>query len=688
MKAKNHYEVLGLKPTKSVGGLNYYDYNKVQIEKAAKKARVKWHPDQNKSAEATARFQEIGDALNILSNPHTKKDYDEQLRRPQGAPDKRNIMQQRQFEYNKFGPHYRFLYECSDEMQNTFPFEATIDKLFVEAIQLGYIEYKFSLLKTSPKDCKPKDISDKFFIKICLEESQKEFIKEVCNVMIAGITFDINQVLNKFFKSEYFSQKIHFALITLSLSSDIHVSPHCELISKDLAKDFIFNGFFKQLNTAILKHEITRHYSDIVDHMDIKDFCDSVKKRKEFHDKIFSILHIFTDAKIDLDIKAYLDTFAFGTDLMKLSLENALAGTGSADTAIKIIGHYGGQPILNGIISGLKFSSQNQHLYSTLKSYMCFKGSQFDMEGLLTSQQKELFPLVQEGIYTEKEILELQQEKRENDVNEYSLFKRIIVEALFEQVDWPTKIAKLKWIKESLTTVLKFSSQNKQLYSPLKSYMCFKGSQFDMQGLLTSQQKELFPLVQEGIYTEKEILELNQKYGKDVYQQPLFQGIMVGALSEQAEWPEKVAKLKRIKEKLIKSPYFEWIKTSLLDQLEAGVFDESLNQEIIALRRDVEKVIVAYIKHPKQLNLKSLHNNIKSTLVAFSQKPSVTQYEYFSDYICAVIGFFLAVPFALLPLLSDDYCATFFRSDNRNRADALICKFDDITEPAVSCISA
>ncbi len=182
MQSKNHYETLCLKPTRSVDHLNYYDYSKEQVEKAAKKARIKWHPDHNKSADATARLQEIGEALSILGNPLAKRDYDEQLRNPHGTPYKSNILQDRKFEYNKFGIPFSFSYQCPDEVQNTFPFEETFNKLFVEVIQLGYIEYKILLLlKSISSESNPKIISNDFFIKRFTEGLQKEFSNEVCN---------------------------------------------------------------------------------------------------------------------------------------------------------------------------------------------------------------------------------------------------------------------------------------------------------------------------------------------------------------------------------------------------------------------------------------------------------------------------------------------------------------------------
>jgi len=68
-KSKNYYEILGLdkKATES------------EIKKAYRKLALKWHPDKNqdKKEEASAKFQEISEAFEVLSDPEKRKNYDQ-----------------------------------------------------------------------------------------------------------------------------------------------------------------------------------------------------------------------------------------------------------------------------------------------------------------------------------------------------------------------------------------------------------------------------------------------------------------------------------------------------------------------------------------------------------------------------------------------------------------------------------
>lgn len=66
---KNYYEVLGLKTDATVA----------EIEEAYKKLSHQWHPDRNKTnrREAEARFHEISEAYDVLSNRNRRAHYDE-----------------------------------------------------------------------------------------------------------------------------------------------------------------------------------------------------------------------------------------------------------------------------------------------------------------------------------------------------------------------------------------------------------------------------------------------------------------------------------------------------------------------------------------------------------------------------------------------------------------------------------
>ncbi|MBN1263587.1 MAG: DnaJ domain-containing protein [Candidatus Pacebacteria bacterium] len=63
---------------------DYYDILEVQkeaseaeIKKAYRRLALKWHPDKNKSAEAEARFKEINEAYEVLSDAKKREAYDQ-----------------------------------------------------------------------------------------------------------------------------------------------------------------------------------------------------------------------------------------------------------------------------------------------------------------------------------------------------------------------------------------------------------------------------------------------------------------------------------------------------------------------------------------------------------------------------------------------------------------------------------
>ena len=68
MASKDYYEVLGVDKTASDD----------EIKRAFRKLAVKYHPDRNQGdKEAEAKFKEINEAYQILSDPEKKAKYDQ-----------------------------------------------------------------------------------------------------------------------------------------------------------------------------------------------------------------------------------------------------------------------------------------------------------------------------------------------------------------------------------------------------------------------------------------------------------------------------------------------------------------------------------------------------------------------------------------------------------------------------------
>jgi molecular chaperone DnaJ len=66
----NHYETLGVSQ----------DANEKDIKSAYRSLSLKYHPDRNSDPEATSKFQEISAAYEVLSDPSSKKNYDDELK--------------------------------------------------------------------------------------------------------------------------------------------------------------------------------------------------------------------------------------------------------------------------------------------------------------------------------------------------------------------------------------------------------------------------------------------------------------------------------------------------------------------------------------------------------------------------------------------------------------------------------
>lgn len=64
---RDYYDILGVSKTTSDAGL----------KSAYRKLAMQWHPDRNKSPEAEAKFKEINEAYQVLSDPKKKSTYDQ-----------------------------------------------------------------------------------------------------------------------------------------------------------------------------------------------------------------------------------------------------------------------------------------------------------------------------------------------------------------------------------------------------------------------------------------------------------------------------------------------------------------------------------------------------------------------------------------------------------------------------------
>lgn len=63
----NYYDILGVSKNASAQ----------EIKAAYRKQALKWHPDRNKSSEATAKFKEVNKAFEVLADPKKKEMYDQ-----------------------------------------------------------------------------------------------------------------------------------------------------------------------------------------------------------------------------------------------------------------------------------------------------------------------------------------------------------------------------------------------------------------------------------------------------------------------------------------------------------------------------------------------------------------------------------------------------------------------------------
>jgi len=68
---KTYYDIFDISPNSS----------DIEINRAYRKLMLKYHPDKN-GGKTASKFQHIQDIYSILSNPQTRKEYDETIKPP------------------------------------------------------------------------------------------------------------------------------------------------------------------------------------------------------------------------------------------------------------------------------------------------------------------------------------------------------------------------------------------------------------------------------------------------------------------------------------------------------------------------------------------------------------------------------------------------------------------------------
>lgn len=191
----------------------------------------------------------------------------------------------------------------------------------------------------------------------------------------------------------------------------------------------------------------------------------------------------------------------------------------------------------------------------------------------------------------------------------------------------------------------------------LASYATHKGCDFNIQKYLEldAECRRFFPLVDLGIFDESQI----QKW------MPSQKRVMSELMASKLGWQDKETKLKLAK-KLIDSPYFAWVNT----------YTKKDNLPTTTLQSDLQEIMIKQINESiDSIDMNQLHATSKLELEKFSKQSDIIKYQSFSDYFWAVIGVLLALPFVLLPLLSDRYRSTFFTSGKQVLAQDMVKNF-------------
>jgi DnaJ-class molecular chaperone len=123
--ASTYYETLELKQ----------DVPNMQVKKASRSLALRWHPDKNPDEDTTAKFQEISEAYEVLSDATKRAAYDQALRGSSGGRTWQNRQRrQRRDPFDQFNdlfqndPFFQEAFKGMDDLfKNTFQQDRTPD---------------------------------------------------------------------------------------------------------------------------------------------------------------------------------------------------------------------------------------------------------------------------------------------------------------------------------------------------------------------------------------------------------------------------------------------------------------------------------------------------------------------------------------------------------------------------------